>query len=81
MGDREIRYEGTLGGPFADRLLQFAREGKLRTVCNAHIAYDYSALVNADDLAACMAATGIGRNTTAEGWCRLKASFAATRRL
>jgi len=72
MGDPERRDDGSRGGPFADQLLQYAHEGKLRTATNGHIAYGYSALVHAAELAACMAATGIGQKTPAAGWVRLK---------
>ena len=71
MGDAELP-NGSPGGPFADRLLQYAREGKLRTVTHGHVAYGYSALVHVAELAACMAATGIGQKTPAAGWVRLK---------
>ena len=72
MGDPERRDDGARGGPFADQLLQYAHEGKLRTATNGHIAYGYSALVHVADLGACMAATGIGQKTLAAGWVRLK---------
>ena len=72
MNDPEKRDNGSRGGPFADRLLQYAHEGKLRTVTHGHVAYGYSALVHAAELGACMAATGIGQKTPAAGWVRLK---------
>ena len=72
MGDTDRRDDGSRGGPFADQLLQYAHEGKLRTATNGHIAYGYSALVHVADLGACMAATGIGQKTPAAGWVRLK---------
>ena len=72
MGDPEQRDDGSRGGPCADQLLQYAREGKLRTVTNGHILFGYSALVHVTELAACMAATGIGQKTPAAGWVRLK---------